>query len=125
MMAFKIEQNIEIPQKRRATTTSALDQFPFQDMKPGDSFTVPGKKMGDTLRNAASQYAATHDRWFYVTRTVGVAPESIQATDEEGELMFNDETGAPVMTRNPEAGEVLTRIWRVQENDPRRRVARY
>lgn len=56
--AYKVEHNVEITGVR---LSSLRDKFPFDIMKPGDSFLIPAKdpiaKKPNTLHYAANQYA--------------------------------------------------------------------
>lgn len=56
--AYKVEHNVEISGIRFSTVR---DKFPFDIMKPGDSFLIPAKdpvaKKPNTLHYAANQFA--------------------------------------------------------------------
>ena len=56
--AYKVEHNIEITSMRYS---NIRDKFPFDIMKPGDSFLIPAKdpvaKKPNTLHYAANQFA--------------------------------------------------------------------
>lgn len=71
---FQIDDNVPLPPKRRASALQ--DNWPFADMSPGQSFQVVGKELANRARNAASSYASAHPGVFFVSRTMGVDPDS-------------------------------------------------
>jgi hypothetical protein len=73
-MFFKIETNVPIPPRKRATTAQGYD-YPFKDMKPNDSFVVQGNDEMARCRNQASRYTSETGVRFK-TRTIDAASET-------------------------------------------------
>jgi hypothetical protein len=61
-----IERDVPTPGPRNGN----LRRYPFGDMEPGDSFTVPADRML-SARAAASRFQQSHQGWQFVTRIEG------------------------------------------------------
>jgi hypothetical protein len=61
-----IARDVPLPAKRN----EALRRYPFADMQPGDSFTVPADRML-SARAAASRFQQGRQDWQFVTRIEG------------------------------------------------------
>lgn len=62
-MAFNIEKSVPIP------TCYGSRKYPFDQMKPGDSFLINGTVSPDTIRQASVSFGRTHDQKFSVRKT--------------------------------------------------------
>jgi hypothetical protein len=61
-----IARDVPLPAPRN----EALRRYPFADMEPGDSFTIPADRML-SARSAASRFQQSHRGWAFVTRMDG------------------------------------------------------
>lgn len=64
-MQYKIERGIPIPPRNRGTRDP---KYPFRDLRVGDSFYVPNKKVQDLSRVA--QYWAHKDNTKFSFRSI-------------------------------------------------------
>lgn len=61
-----IVPDVPVPAKRNHN----LRRYPFTDMEPGDSFTIPADRRL-SARSAASQFQQVHQGWQFVIRIEG------------------------------------------------------
>lgn len=61
-----VERGIPLPPKM----AERLKRYRFDEMEPGDSFTVPANR-AMSLRSAATRYRKLNPGWDYVTATEG------------------------------------------------------
>lgn len=61
-----IVRDVPLPAKRN----DAMRRYPFAEMQPGDSFTIPVDRR-QSVRSAASQFQQVHQGWQFVTRLEG------------------------------------------------------
>lgn len=111
-MSFQIEDSVEMPSHR--------NRFPFDAMKPGQSFEIVGSEESRKVRNAAYQYAKKVNT--AKTLTKGQEGYVAFALRKTGELPDLDADGnqKTVTVTDEESGETKTvkstikifRLWR-------------